>query len=352
MSGHPSGVHDGRTTSAESIAQQTVPNERWESPEPRFFAQPYTFVEGVSWIVNNLFGPSVKDRELTSFIPRRSWLNLITRRITLGFMGDIMPFREVDLQVNAGLKEFFSDVDYLVGNFEGTLISGRTKRVLLGQAHTDRTVAALAALFPPERTVLSCANNHAADFGFDAFSRSYERLKESGFRTIGRGDEPAIRLGEINIATGTMWSNQRCGYISRFENLGSSYTEDAAFNILFPHWGFELRLYPPASQIESGERLLKQWDMIVGHHSHSPQPVASYEIGRRRKLLAYSLGNLTFGLRLGKYLHGIVLKVTAGPGPEGDWCVGDVQWSFTTVTFPDKARAELDLVAKCPYFDD
>src|SRR5207249_7967568 len=68
-------------------------------------------------------------------------------------------------------------------------------------------------LFPPERTLLTCANNHAGEYGWDLAAESQRMLEARGFRVVGRADEPAALVdGRVLIAVGTDWTNRRCGY--------------------------------------------------------------------------------------------------------------------------------------------
>ena len=101
-----------------------------------------------------------------------------------------------------------------------------------------------------------------------------------------------------------------------------------------------MQLYPSQQQISLGRQLLETWDMIIGHHSHCPQPIASYSVNGRNKLLAYSLGDFTFGMNVSKYLSGLIVKVELGPGSDGQWAVGEVQWSSIAIK-PSKEYATI-----------
>src|SRR5690606_22576577 len=108
-------------------------------------------------------------------------INTVMPRIKLGFIGDIMILEGMDLRIGEDIRRFFSDTDFLVGNFEGTIVTGHRKQVFMAQAHTEEILDHLSKLFPPERTVLSCANNHTGDYGWDGFCESYRRLQDYGF---------------------------------------------------------------------------------------------------------------------------------------------------------------------------
>ena len=112
---------------------------------------PYTFDEKVAWLSNNLFGPSTEYKELTPFIPETTTLNEITPKVTLAFLGDIMMLPGRRLTFSDELKQFFSEADYLIGNFEGTITS--EPRGLLGSKHSEQILLDLKALFPAEKFI-------------------------------------------------------------------------------------------------------------------------------------------------------------------------------------------------------
>jgi len=322
-------------------------SSEWARDIPRKrISTPYSLRENLVWLKNNLVGPSKKYKRLTSFIPKKSTLNEVTPKCSLGFLGDIMKMGKKDLQIDPAVKDFFKGVDFLVGNFEGTI--SKAKKVFMAQEHSEGILSSLETFFPPSKFVLSCANNHSGDFGWSEFNRSYQMLKERGFRVIGRRDEPSILLNNsVNITSCTYWSNQpNTPYVGYFNQAAEFFNPKADCNILFPHWGYEMQLYPNPKQIDLGKELLKQWDLIVGHHSHVPQPIASYD----NKVIAYGLGDFCIGLMLKKYQYGIVVKVELGPGQTGQWQVGAVEWKFTYLHKIDKNLMEVRLEDECEYF--
>ncbi|MFX0097898.1 MAG: CapA family protein [Candidatus Hodarchaeota archaeon] len=311
----------------------------------KWLSTPYSFLENLSWIKNNIFGPSKKYKELTSFVPQDVRLNAIEPKIKLGFIGDILPMGEKKLAFDSNLNGFLQDTDFLIGNFEGTI--SEADKVFMSQAHSERILADLEELFPPERIVLSLANNHSGDFGWNEFSRSSQILKNHGFLTIGESDKSSIMLEKtVNLSTATRWSNRPCSYISDLNDVEKSFNPEAKFNILYPHWGYELQLYPNPGQIRLGRKLLEEWDMIIGHHSHCPQPVTN----ESKKLLAYSLGDFSIGKNLRKYLYGMVIKTEIGPNNQGEWRAGEVEWRFIRIQHLGKFKTEIRLTRKCIFF--
>lgn len=337
-------------TPVSAVEEPTEAEASWARDLPRRpIPIPYDFGETLAWIKNNVFGPSRRYEELTEFIPQSIVLNEITPVMTLGFFGDLMQLKGKKLVFADDLALFFADADYLIGNFEGTITS--TSGVLMASVHREEILEALEHLFPPERTVLTNANNHTCDFGWAEFDESYRLQKKHGFRVIGRKDEPSILLdGRVNVANVTRWSNQPCAYLAEFGDVDAAY-DPAVFNVLSPHWGYEMQMYPNPEQIAEGRELLASWDMIVGHHTHAPQAITAYEGDGGRRLLAYSLGDFCTYLGIDKYRHGIVVKTEVGPDSEGSWKTGRVEWRCATIDQVDEETTRTRLDDRCELLD-
>ena len=67
-------------------------------------------------------------------------------------------------------------------------------------------------------------------------------------------------------------------------------------------------LYPRPETVKFGKKLIKKFDGIVGHHPHCPQPITIEKIGGTSKVLAYSLGDFSFGIKLKKYQYSTILN--------------------------------------------
>lgn len=307
-----------------------VTDPGWDdNVETRYFSQPYGLIDGLEWIFHVLIKPPGNHPNLEGFIPRDCRLNAIEPRIRLALVGDIMVLNGQDFGIGEDVRAFVRDADFLLANFEGTLDGPDIEPVFMGQTHAADILDLLAGFFPPSRTVLSCANNHAGDYGREAFDRSCRQLRERGFAVVGRRDEPAALLdGTVNVAACTYWSNQPCRFVASAAELGRYRAAEAKFNLLFPHWGYEMQLYPKTRQIREARALLAAWDMIVGHHSHCPQPAEAHRIDGNDRLLAYSLGNFCVGGKPSSAHSGMILKLELGPDAQGRWAVGETRWRF------------------------
>jgi hypothetical protein len=314
--------------------------------------RPYPFKESVVFLKNWVLGPSKKYRGSAEFIPKASQVNEITPKIKLGFIGDIMKMAKNKLIIDSSIKEFFKNIDYLIGNFEGIITSNYKRGAVGSQILAESDLEAIKEILPPEKILLSYSNNHAGDFGWEEFQKSYQIVKNHGFMVIGRRDEPTILLdNKVNIGVASFLSDQRCSFISDKEELTNYYDDNAKFNILYPHWGFELQYYPWPNQVKLAKKLLDSWDLILGHHAHTPQPVSLYPSKQGNKVVAYSLGNFCYGLKWKKYHHnGLIAKAEIGPNKENVWQTGKFNWEFIQVFFEKQKQARVTTIKDYKHF--
>lgn len=308
---------------------------------PSRFGQPYPAREALLWVVKNVVGPSAGLRTGSLSLPMDSVRGGISTRLSLGFVGDILPLRKTVASLDGAVVEFFAGVDYLVGNFEGTLVDGPRPWVFMGQPHDDAALTVLRSLAAPERTVLLCANNHSLDYGVDAYRASVQRLRAHGY-LVADHEQPCRRLDYgVSIAAGTAWSNQRADRFAPLATVAADPPTASPFRILCPHWGYELEREPRPEQIADGDGWLRAWDLIVGHHSHTPQPIVERPGPARSRVIAYSLGNFTFAYNLKHHRHGMVVRVDIGPGCDGRWQVGRLRWARIGLVFTARRRARI-----------
>ena len=326
------------------------PQDDWAVDLPtKRIGRPYNLKLGLKIIRNNILGPSDKYKNLTPFIPQSIQANAIDKKLKIGFTGDLMPMLKRKLELTSEVKDFFSDVDYLVTNFEGSLLPG--KKVAFAQVHSSEILKKLEDIIPADRIILSVANNHTADFGYNKFLETRRILKDKGFLVIGKRDDASIKLDHnIRITACTEWSNQAFDFLSTLSNVDQHYDDNANMNILYPHWGHELCLYPSPEQIQNTRTLLKKWDVIAGHHPHTPSPVTVYRDNDINKIVAYSLGDFCSGMNIYKYLHGMIMKMDVGPGKTGEWLTGKVEWKFTFNNHLDERLTTLEVKENCSYF--
>jgi poly-gamma-glutamate capsule biosynthesis protein CapA/YwtB (metallophosphatase superfamily) len=250
--------------------------------------------------------------------------------LKISFLGDLMPMYKFEWRLSDDIRSLITNSDYLVCNFEGLLSDlEKGKSVLLSQNHNSNILNSLKEILPPEKIILSVANNHSADYGRDYFFKNIEALRSEGFIVIGARDNASYLTPEgINIVAATQWSNQHHGYLSFLENIDGFYSE-GMFNLIYPHWGHELEFYPRVEQVDMAKELLEKWDSIVGHHTHIPGPISSYRIGGEDKVVAYSLGDSATGLFRRRYRHGIALTFDFECSNDNKPKLLSGKWSYT-----------------------
>jgi hypothetical protein len=325
----------------------------------RFMPSPYGNMESLACLFRIMFGPSKKNPLNTQFIKKKTRLNEIEKKFKIGFIGDILIILGKKLNISSDLADFIKGCDAIVGNLEAPVTNQRRVRYALN--HDEKILDALRGIFAPDKFFLSIANNHSADFGEDTCRASAKVLMDNGFQVFGLKETPFIDIQKkIRVWAAAMWSNEPCDYIMEFDDLSgieninilNKSADNLLFNICYPHWGYELELFPREEIVNKGLSFLKHFDMIIGHHSHVPQPVANYEIDSINKLIAYSLGDFSFWANLKKYIYGEVVTIEIGPDKEGRWLAGNVNWSFTKCVPIGKNELLLSLVDNIPFFSD
>ncbi|MHA1284921.1 MAG: CapA family protein [Promethearchaeota archaeon] len=316
------------------------------------FAMPYSLKEGIGWLYRYYRGPKIKNEGNIQYIPSDFILNEIKPLLALTFIGDIMELADRDLIIDESVKDFAKGSDYLIGNFEGTITN--EKRIFMDQRHKPQIMDALESLFNPSKTYLNIANNHGCDFGEKIARNSIKMLENRGFNVFGIKDNPFIDINEnIRIISGTQWSNRPCKFISKLEE-SERYIKPNILNILFPHWGYETELFPRLETIRLANFLLTKFDAIIGHHSHTPQPITYQEINNIKKLIAYSLGDFSFGLdikekRFKVFRYGIVLKVDIGEMENGKLQLGHIKWHFVKTRKISEQKLQCELTNKIKF---
>ena len=293
---------------------------------------PYNARESIFWAIKSIIGPIRENAGIVEAIPNSYVFdNGVKSELEGIFIGDIMPTYKARLSFSQGLRDFVKGSDFLVGNFAGTITNLRRKfpDLSLDQRHLPQIMGMLTEFFPPEKTYLSICNNHAGDFGEKMFLKSVNMLESHGFKVFGWDKRPYADINDnIRVVIGTIWSNHVCNYVCKLEDA-ERHIKSGAFNFLYPHFGYEFEFYPRPETIRLGRKLIREFDAVVGDHSHSPQPVTCETVNNTNRLLAYSMGDFCGGLAIRKYQYGIILKVQLGRNSNGKWLLGKSEWRLT-----------------------
>ena len=166
--------------------------------------------------------------------------------------------------------------------------------------------------------IATVANNHALDFGRDAFCDTLDTLKNAGITSIGGGynlseaSAPAVRtingqtfaiFGATRVSPSATWyaSDSQAGLFQTYDatllnqKIAEAHTEYDHV-IVFVHWGIEKNETPEDYQRSLAKGYIDAGaDLVVGCHPHVLQGFEYYN----GVPIIYSLGNYLFGNRDG-----------------------------------------------------
>ena len=166
--------------------------------------------------------------------------------------------------------------------------------------------------------ITTVANNHALDFGRDAFLDTLDTLKSAGITCIGGGyhlseaSAPAVQtikgqtfaiFGATRVSPSATWyaSDSQAGLFQTYDAtlLNQKIAEAHAeydHVIVFVHWGIEKNETPEDYQRSLAKGYIDAGaDLVVGCHPHVLQGFEYYN----GVPIVYSLGNYLFGNRDG-----------------------------------------------------
>ncbi len=255
------------------------------------------------------------------------------------------------------IAPFISDADYVFGNLE-TTFSG-AKRGYSGYPCFNTPEQMGIAL----RNVLgvdlvSHANNHTLDCGFDGIVSTLSFLDEYGIAHTGsyadEKDAHSYHLAEINGAKiafigYTYGSNNpvkkpfSLNLIDKEQIQSDSKRakEDGAqYVIAMLHWGVEYKRYASDSQRELARWIFENSDvdLIVGNHAHVTEPIEEITYVRngveRKGIVFYALGNFTGAQRWEYTDTGIIANISLVINP-ADSNLNRIEEITYTPTFID-----------------
>lgn len=251
------------------------------------------------------------------------------------FTGDIMMGRGVENSVmrwgNGDFdfvfekSDFIKTADIAFGNLEGPVSD---KGMNLGNLYSFRfKPETVDALENAGFDVLSVANNHAGDWGRDAFEDTLEGLSVSKILAVGGGlnkkeaasvkviEKDNIKIGFLGFSDmGPGWLSVTASTSGVLLVLDSDYTtiirkaaKEVDVLIVSIHFGEEYQNVTNKRQIFLAKKAIDAGaKIVIGHHPHVVQSVENYKDG----LIAYSLGNFVFDQNFSEEtMKGMVLEV-------------------------------------------
>lgn len=182
--------------------------------------------------------------------------------------------------------------------------------------------------------LVSLANNHSMDFGWEGLAQTISLLEAHGIGHAGAGEDlkaarrpvireaHGIRLGVLAYSLTfpeTYYAEQSrpgtaFGHKTDIEADVAQLRSQVDLVVVSFHWGAELRKDPKEYQVELAHAAIDAGaDLIVGHHPHVVQSVEVY----KAKPIFYSLGNFIFGSYSNSVQWGLGIRVTWPRTPKG-----------------------------------
>lgn len=196
--------------------------------------------------------------------------------------------------------------------------------------------------------IVNIANNHMLDMGTQGLSDTmdfwhtqpvlllgafYDTEDAAALRTIRTDD--GITIAMLSYTYGTNGIVKKASspidipYIDseRIEREIRNAREASDFVIVSVHWGLENTHTPTDEQRSLAQCMADAGaDVIIGHHSHSIQPVEWIETDRGRTLCAFSLGNFISGMARPMNAVGGFLSFRIQSNGSGGLIPAQVEW--------------------------
>jgi poly-gamma-glutamate synthesis protein (capsule biosynthesis protein) len=244
---------------------------------------------------------------------------------TIVFAGDTAEadFALGTVEVLGLLYPFGSTIDLVrgadlaVANHEAPITDGGTPSWLYKKYVYRAPPASARALADAGFDVLSLANNHTTDFGFDGLADTMDVAARAGLATIGAGRDAAearrgliadvggLRVGLLAYCERQLFLDAYVDQFARAHRAGVAMAAEpdlqrdiarlraagAALVVVSFHAG-DNYAPPTRGQRWWAERAIDDGaDLVIEHHPHVAQPIAMY----RGRAIALSLGNYAFG---------------------------------------------------------
>lgn len=262
--------------------------------------------------------------------------------LTLVFAGDVMLDDGPGRTIAAGgdpLEPFaavLAAADYRIGNLECPIATGG--KPLDNKIFSFRADPRVLRVLKGRFDAMAVSNNHAGDYGKEAFMETLGLLEGAGIRAFGGGRDLAAahaplwiekhglrvavlgynefkpRSFEAGAATpGIAWSEDS----QVVADIRAARAAGADAVIPFMHWGWEREPEPTERQRQLARLMIDAGaDLVVGGHAHITQGAEVY----KGKPIVYSLGNFVFdGFDLPAARRGWLLRVTLDRGGLVHW---------------------------------
>ncbi|MDR1589989.1 MAG: CapA family protein [Oscillospiraceae bacterium] len=267
--------------------------------------------------------PTVTPSESEAPSPAESVSAPLVMTVAVG--GDVLPAGRIGAKIESGEYDAVLDADTAarLRAADVTMINLETSVSVRGEPIPEK---AYTFRSPPENLkfitdwlgadVVSIANNHTLDYGWDAFHDTLAHLDEYGIAHIGAGESlseaarPYI-VGSEGVRIAFFAANQILTYANwaagtdkpgqliarEAKNLGAlgdamaQVRDECDYIVVYMHWGIELDALPYERQTEVAHALIDAGaDVVIGAHPHVIQSFEYYN----SKPIIYSIGNFLF----------------------------------------------------------
>jgi poly-gamma-glutamate synthesis protein (capsule biosynthesis protein) len=209
-----------------------------------------------------------------------------------GSLGDVFKKNNSDYSYfYKNVAHIFKADDITTTNLETTFTNATVKAIKQFNFRAPPEYAKVLTLGYIEGVTI--ANNHSRDYLEQGFTDTKNTLKKENINYFGEGEKWITNVKGHNFGfLGYKSYSYDKAFLNSLKNDIDSLKKQNAVVIINFHWGDEGIYYPNDVQkylahyaIDNGA------DLIIGHHPHVIQGIESY----KGKIIAYSLGNFSFG---------------------------------------------------------
>lgn len=272
-------------------------------------------------VLPGAWGSDSPQENFAAFRAKRLKLPVRTEPVCLVAVGDIMLSRGVAGEIGdhgeeprhpfLKIEKYLESGDVVFGNLENPITPGR--KIMMPEMTLRADPGVQTGLKDAGFTVLSLANNHLPDFGFQGILDTVQYLNNAGIGHTGAGktEEEAfraefvevkgLRLAFLAFTDPTLVQDS---YLARENHPGVAFFEQekimeavrdarqkADFVVVSMHAGTEYETKPNLAQIRFARLAVDAGaDLVLGHHPHVIQKIEKY----KGKYIFYSLGNFVF----------------------------------------------------------
>jgi len=210
------------------------------------------------------------------------------------------------------IKDFMSDADLTIGNFEGT---SNPNRKADGYPMFNAPKVLFKTLKDAGFDAVSTINNHSLDTLYEGVGTTIDAIEEAGLKNFGtqktaeekykildvNGSKIAL-LGYTDNLNGmdfVLDTDEKKASVNRLDaqtvkaDIEKVKKDGADFVIIYPHWGDEYAAKPRPEYVDLARKMI-DWgaDVVCGNHPHVVEPSEWHETSDGRKgFIIYSIGN-------------------------------------------------------------